>query len=424
MNEIAKIQPHNIERIPLDKFEKDFSFIVNGKRYKTNLFVANMLSPHISKMLEENINFSFYEINTKFEGDFNRIIEYGKMKAIPMNEKENIYFRNVLVQLGNKNEAIRFSKELQQDFISFENVIQRINTKKELEIDFDEEIAYISNNFHKFLTKLPQSILSLDVDIIERIISKDELKIHKEEELFNIILQLYTKSKEYSALFSYVIFMNLPNESIQNFIETFDINDINKSIWEKICSRLEQKISTKSKIAYQESRKDFFNKRYIYKRYEHIIEHLNKQYNGNVHMKDIVHITSSTIYSNWGVENVVEDNNKHFGTKNEASSWIQFDFKKRRVLLDHYTLKTIDYPENANHLKSWILEVSNDGQHYNEIDHHENCDLLNGNLRTATFNVLCSTPQRFIRLKQTGENWKGNNTLKIANIDFSGILYE
>ena len=33
----------NIERIDFDEFEKDFLFIVNGKVYQTNSFVANIL---------------------------------------------------------------------------------------------------------------------------------------------------------------------------------------------------------------------------------------------------------------------------------------------------------------------------------------------------------------------------------------------
>ena len=40
---------NDIERIDFDEFEKDFLFIVNGEIYPTNSFVANILSPNISK---------------------------------------------------------------------------------------------------------------------------------------------------------------------------------------------------------------------------------------------------------------------------------------------------------------------------------------------------------------------------------------
>lgn len=35
--------------IPFQNYEKDFSFIVNGKEFKTTKFIADMLSPKISK---------------------------------------------------------------------------------------------------------------------------------------------------------------------------------------------------------------------------------------------------------------------------------------------------------------------------------------------------------------------------------------
>ena len=68
---------NDIERIDFHEFEKDFLFIVNGKIYQTNSFVANILSPKISKNYKEKVHTSYYEINTKHEGNFNKIIEYG-----------------------------------------------------------------------------------------------------------------------------------------------------------------------------------------------------------------------------------------------------------------------------------------------------------------------------------------------------------
>ena len=74
------------------------------------------------------------------EGDFNRIIKYGEMKEIKIKQEENYYFENVMKQLGNNLEFSKFSKEFQGN-ISFDNVIQRIKTKNELNIKFDIEIS-------------------------------------------------------------------------------------------------------------------------------------------------------------------------------------------------------------------------------------------------------------------------------------------
>ena len=262
MNGENKISFDNIQRVPIDKFENDFSFIINQKIYNTNKFVASILSPKISRLLQENTNISYFRINTEFEGDFNQLIQYGEMKEINIKEEENQYFRSIMKELGNINEFLRFSKELQDD-ISYENVFKRIQLKTELHSNFDEEITFISSNFHDFCDKYPKEIFDLDANIIEQIISNNKLKILNEKELFDIVLTFYIKSKEYSILFSYINFLNLPRKCIQEFKEKFDINDLNISIWENICSRLEQDISNESIKAYRNSDQEIVNDRYL-----------------------------------------------------------------------------------------------------------------------------------------------------------------
>ena len=403
---------NDIERIDFHEFEKDFLFIVNGEIYQTNSFVANILSPNISKNYKEKVNISYYEINTKHEGDFNKIIEYGEMKSINISKEERKYFIDILKQLGNRQECAQFYEELQED-ISYENVINRILIKQELDIQFEEEISFISNNFDSFHTKYPESILTLDVNIIERIISNDEMKLNNEEELFDLILELYDKSKEYSILFSYVNFNNLSIESIKKFTNNFDINDINSHIWKNIRQRLEQDIS----------HQDILTQTREGTPQNHILKYLSEKFEGNVHTKNVVKITASSI--GYPIENIVEeDDDKYFCTENEPDSWIKFDFKERKVLLDRYTLKTCQYPKDCEHLKNWVLEVSDDDNNFTEIDQHKNCDLLNGFRKTATFEVSHSTPARFVRLRQTDKNWSDCDVLDLTKIEFSGFICE
>ena len=57
----------NIKNIPTDKYEPDFTFVVNGKIYSTPRFVADILSPKIRKLhyVDESIN--EFRINTDNE---------------------------------------------------------------------------------------------------------------------------------------------------------------------------------------------------------------------------------------------------------------------------------------------------------------------------------------------------------------------
>ena len=92
---------------------------------------------------------------TKYQGDFNKIIEYGEMKSLNISKEEMKYFIDIMKQLGNRPECAQFFTELQED-ISYENVIKRILTKQELDIQFEEEISFISNNFDSFVRVHPK----------------------------------------------------------------------------------------------------------------------------------------------------------------------------------------------------------------------------------------------------------------------------
>ena len=345
------------------------------------------------------------------------------MKTFDFNDEEKLYFGDVMKKLGNNNKLLQSFQENQENN-SNEKIFEQIQIDEGLNNSIDEVISFISSNFHDFNIKYPEAIFKFDVDIVEQIVSNTKLKLYDEEELFDIVLKLYQKSNEYSSLFSYVIFVNLSSESIRKFNEIFDVNDINLSIWKNICKRLEHETSCEFKDEYKKTNLKFLENRYVPKRYDDIIQQLSEKCHGNVHTKNIVNITHSSYYG-YKVQNIVKrDDGKIFATNNGSNSWIQFDFKERRVLLDSYTLKTMNWESNNTHLKSWIIEVSNDGENYIEIDRHENIDLLNGPLKTATFLVSCPTPQRFVRLRQIGPNWMGSNYLYINQVEFSGFLYE
>ena len=49
------------------------------------------------------------------------------------------------------------------------------------------------------------------------------------------------------------------------------------------------------------------------------------------------------------------------------------------------SLKSVGCGQNSHNLKSWIVEVSNDQQTWEEIDKHDNDSSLNGPNLVATF---------------------------------------
>ena len=157
-----------------------------------------------------------------------------------------------------------------------------------------------------------------------------------------------------------------------------------------------------------------------------IIAHLTRQCGGNVHKKGVVTVTASSV--DWCQPEDVVTSDSRFFTKDSPNSWIRYDFGGRRVTPTSYSIRSTGYGPNNNHLKSWVLEVSNDGSEgsWAVVDSRENNSDLNG--PDLTRNFALSAPQsgafRFVRLRQTGKNHLGADVLRISALELFGALSE
>ena len=70
-----RIDLKNLLDINLNKFEKDFIFIVNDQEYKTNRIVAEVLSPKIRKIQQIDESNSVFRMNIQQEaGNYQKMI--------------------------------------------------------------------------------------------------------------------------------------------------------------------------------------------------------------------------------------------------------------------------------------------------------------------------------------------------------------
>jgi hypothetical protein len=154
-----------------------------------------------------------------------------------------------------------------------------------------------------------------------------------------------------------------------------------------------------------------------------LIHHLTKVCGGNVCERGVVDITCSSTEYNKCLQVADHDWNDYWYTNSVANSWIQFDFKNRRVSLTHYTLKSDGC--NGHHLLEWTVAGSRDGVSWDPIDCRKTQE-LNGNYITKTFALstsLSGTPfYRYIRLTQTGKSSNNNDYLMLAVVEFFGRM--
>lgn len=120
---------------------------------------------------------------------------------------------------------------------------------------------------------------------------------------------------------------------------------------------------------------------------------------------------------------ILYDNDDYFWSDDKENSWICFDFKNRKVILESYTIKSANNDSYTTQPRNWIIEGSNDNNLWFTIDLKRNCSTLN----EPFYDVFKVTPQkqlyRFLRIRQTDANWGSTHYLQLSCIEFFGKLF-
>lgn len=236
-------------------------------------------------------------------------------------------------------------------------------------------------------------------------------------------------NKKYSNLYNYVVFANVDAKSLKEFVDIYDINDLNYFTWKTITDRLTKEIKSdesfdKKRYKHQPKKEEVKEKGislpYQGQNFNGIINYLRTNSN-NI---DVVNITSSsTRYDSESAPNVVlfEDDSKHFYSKDEENQWLCFDFKQHKIILTNYSIKS---DHSIYHPKNWVIEGSNDQSTWETIDKQNEFTGLKDKCQTCSFTVQNPTNKsyRYIRLFQTGKSWNNTNILVIGSMELFGTL--
>ena len=111
----------------------------------------------------------------------------------------------------------------------------------------------------------------------------------------------------------------------------------------------------------------------------------------------------------------------------QENAFFCIKFPEQRITPTHYSL--MSSPKSLHHLKSWVVEVSDDGDEWKEIDRRENDEHLNGKGKVYTYEIQkeqhVAVP--YIRLRQIGETHYGKGPkrlfLSCNCFEVFGVLY-
>lgn len=105
-----KLSPSSVLNIPFDKYEKDFSFIINDVEYRTSRFQADLLCPKISKLHSIDPPINQIAIKVCNQGNFQFILNLLQFDEIEIPEIEKPFIAEIVNHLD--NQYITFEKML------------------------------------------------------------------------------------------------------------------------------------------------------------------------------------------------------------------------------------------------------------------------------------------------------------------------
>lgn len=230
MSEVNKVQlkVSSIKNVPLQTYSNDFSFIVNGKEFKTSHIVSDLLSPKICQIHTIDPTFDQFTINTQYSGDFSHILQLNNFTAQTISDDELEFFIEVIEILGNESFNVISSDEITE--LTNNNVLKYIKKHEQHENfyynGFCEEIEYLSSNFYELYEKNEEEIKSLKFSTISRILRSSNLHLHDEDQIVTFLNNLYEIDNEYSILYDVVFFNNVSSDCMKSFVDIIKFKDL------------------------------------------------------------------------------------------------------------------------------------------------------------------------------------------------------
>lgn len=431
MNPTIQLKLESIMHIPMDKYDQDFTFIVNGEEYRTSRIFADLLSRKISKLhFTDPTNDKIY-INTGTKGDFKRFLSILNFQINDLRNEDIKFIREISEQLETTDIEIKVNRPE----ITIENALDRLFEDERFSnfysSEIEKDIEFVSANFSEIKTVQKDNFKKLEIFTLERIFCNDNFKIDSEDDLLEFVNELFKDDDKYSKLYSHVYFENVGVDKMNEFIDIFSIEYLTPGTWESLSNRLKQKVcmstekfSERYKGGTSVKRDDSCKRSVEYNNdhYSGIIDYFRKESNINEEVK----ITASSIVQ-CDLQKVLQKDfpTNNFATNNISGSWICVEFKNHQVIPTHYTIRSNNCDSNGPHPRNWVIEGSSDSSNWEQIDEQKENSFLNGKSQVFTFPIRPSNQHKFkfIRIRQTGVNWQNGNHLYMNYIEFFGKIY-
>jgi hypothetical protein len=290
------------------------------------------------------------------------------------------------------------------DSLTVRNAVDRLTLKVRRGLACEAEVSFLAAHFHEI-----ENLSTLSPDELDMVLGHRHLRLDTEDSLLRLI------SSSDLSLLRHIECEYLSLPGLERFIALLSVDRIDAVIWASVCRRLRR--APRSAPTSTRFSMPIFDDD-VCGAFEGILSYLTQTGFGSVHPRGVVGITASS--TKWNSVEQVADHGwgSYWVSNNTANQWVRFDFRGSCVALSGYTLKS---GTGSQHLVKWVVEASNDGELWIELDRQDTQE-LNGNNVVKRFRCPSGQFYRYIQIRQTGLNSKGTHAMSLCNIEFFGKL--
>lgn len=418
----------------------DFSFIVDGKTYKCDRLIAEMISPLVASIHDSDPTadeFIVENLNDE-HGDFAKVVEIGMNGEIEISKGNIDFYIDAFSSIGNYDMLSKIEQKIIQvsNGITVNNFLDLLNIQKKCESISEEVIRFSATHFEEINGYFWTANIS--TSIIYQIITSPWLAINDESSLFCFIKRVIKKEgRSANFLIGAIDLRFLSSSEICKLLRLMSYDDLDGGIWCRIKERLETNLGENIKS----NTMNRFNRVLTFspvagKQFNGTFDYLNRQCNGNCIEKKIITVEHHNPYPQGNqCKNLVAfesmGTNCYSAFSNSPGGYYIFDFLHRKVRVQEYLMHSrYGSPSNSGakdrrQPRSWKLMGSNDKETWKLIDNRDDDYSINDNDASSLFKCQNEINSfKFIKLENTGKCHGEGHFFDLAALEFFGDLFE
>lgn len=430
--------------------EEEFIFIFGEKEFKMQRMFAEFISPRVSHMHQCDPTISSLAISqlvsqnsNRYNQIINNLLTENTIKAIEAIscgystelEDECVSKLRIISAIFDNEELFNEINKKQKDKKQIDDIIEELQIYQQISPSFIEK--YVNQNIeilcdHLSKEKVDIKLTNLPKTIFYSIVTNENFKVADNDKLFEIVNTIISNDESEEKiknieLYETVDMTKLSENKLKEMVLNLDYTEMTGTMWRKICEVILNGLKEKERKNHEINFEFDGNASH---RFSGIVDYIVKNKKKNESNEDVIDVkANSTNGAHYPKFAIYFDSSKYFFSSENFTTWLQYDFKDKKIRPTSYSIKTRNDSDNDNPL-NWCIEVSNTGKEndWKTIDSRKDVKTVSKRDQSDTFligtKLLSNESYRFIRLRCTGCTSNNCGYLAISSLEYFGTLFK